>query len=69
MQKWLGLTLVPQEGVAIGLATSAAKSLPEYATKIQTVVLCGVVVFELLGPIITKTALMKAGEIAEGKKA
>lgn len=69
VQRWLGLTLVPQEGVAIGLATSAAKSLPEYATKIQTVVLCGVVVFELLGPIITKTALMKAGEIAEGKKA
>ena len=65
VQRWLGLTLVPQEGVAIGLATSAGKSLPEYAARIQTVVLCGVVIYELLGPVITKTALKKAGEITE----
>ncbi len=63
VSKWLGFTLVPQEGVAIGLATSAASSLPEYGARIQTVVLCGVVVYELIGPIITKTALKKAGEI------
>ena len=65
VSKWLGLTLVPQEGVAIGLATSAAVSLPEYGRKIQTIVLCGVVIYELFGPIITKTALKKAGEITE----
>ncbi len=69
VQRWLGLTLVPQEGVAIGLATSAGKSLPQYAAQIQTVVLCGVVIYELLGPIITKTALKKAGEITETKRA
>lgn len=63
VSKWLGFTLVPQEGVAIGLATSAASSLPEYGARIQTVVLCGVVIYELIGPIITKTALKKAGEI------
>ncbi|MDD6328855.1 MAG: cation:proton antiporter [Eubacteriales bacterium] len=63
VSKWLGFTLVPQEGVAIGLATSAASSLPEYGSKIRTIVLCGVVVYELIGPIITKTALKKAGEI------
>ncbi|MBQ9200225.1 MAG: cation:proton antiporter [Lachnospiraceae bacterium] len=61
--KWLGLTLIPQEGVAIGLASSAATSLPEYAGKIKTIVLCGVVIYELLGPVITKTVLKKAGEI------
>lgn len=65
VRKWLGLTLVPQEGVAIGLATSAASSLPEYGGKIKTIVLCGVVIYELFGPIITKTALKKAGEITE----
>lgn len=65
VRKWLGFTLVPQEGVAIGLATSAAVSFPEYGAKIQTVVLCGVVIYELIGPIITKAALKKAGEIAE----
>ncbi|MGN0435456.1 MAG: cation:proton antiporter [Wujia sp.] len=63
VRKWLGLTLVPQEGVAIGLATSAAASLPEYGNRIQTIVLCGVVIYELVGPVITKTALKKAGEI------
>lgn len=68
VSKWLGLTLVPQEGVAIGLATSAAASLPEYGARIKTVVLCGVVIYELAGPIITKTALKKAGEIVEEPK-
>lgn len=68
VSKWLGLTLVPQEGVAIGLATSAAASLPEYGGKIRTIVLCGVVIYELIGPIITKTALKKAGEITEEQK-
>ena len=62
--KWLGLTLIPQEGVAIGLATSAAKSLPEYGAKIKTIVLCGVVIFELIGPVVTKSVLKKAGEIS-----
>ncbi len=61
--KWLGLTLIPQEGVAIGLASSAAATLPDYGGKIKTIVLCGVVIYELLGPIVTKTVLKKAGEI------
>ena len=61
--KWLGLTLIPQEGVAIGLASSAAATLPDYGGKIKTIVLCGVVIYELLGPVITKIVLKKAGEI------
>ncbi|MCM1083461.1 MAG: cation:proton antiporter [Clostridium sp.] len=68
VSKWLGFTLVPQEGVAIGLATSAAATLPEYGKRIQTIVLCGVVIYELVGPIITKLALKKAGEIVEPVK-
>lgn len=68
VSKWLGLTLVPQEGVAIGLATSAADALPEYGARIQTIVLCGVVIYELVGPIITKAVLKKAGEISETNK-
>lgn len=65
VSKWLGLTLVPQEGVAIGLATSAAATLPEYGARIKTIVLCGVVIYELVGPVITKAVLKKAGEITE----
>ncbi len=68
VSKWLGFTLIPQEGVAIGLATSAAATLPEHGARIQTVVLCGVVIYELVGPIITKLALKKAGEIVEQPK-
>lgn len=68
VSKWLGFTLVPQEGVAIGLATSAAGTLPEYGARIQTIVLCGVVIYELVGPIITKAVLKKAGEISEANK-
>ena len=65
VSKYLGFTLVPQEGVAIGLAATAAATLPEYGNSIQTIVLCGVVIYELVGPIITKTALKKAGEITK----
>ena len=63
VQKYLGLTLVPQAGVAIGLATTALTIVPEYGTQIQTIILCGTVIYELIGPLTTKIALKKAGEI------
>lgn len=63
VQRYLGLTLIPQEGVAIGLATIAMSIDPTHGETIKTVVLCGIVVFELLGPMITKFALKRAGEI------
>jgi Kef-type K+ transport system membrane component KefB len=68
VSKYLGYTLVPQEGVAIGLAATAASSFPEFGNRIQTIVLCGVVIYELIGPVITKTALVKAGEIPKTQK-
>jgi hypothetical protein len=37
--------------------------VPEYGQKIRTIVLCGTVIYELVGPLITKLALKKAGEI------
>ncbi len=65
VRKYLGLTLIPQEGVSIGLATVAAASFPEFGPRIRTIVLCGVVIYELIGPIITKTVLKRAGEIQD----
>lgn len=62
-QKYLGFALVPQAGVAIGLATTAMTVVPEYGPRIRTIVLCGTVIYELTGPVITKLALKKAGEI------
>lgn len=63
VQKYLGLTLVPQAGVAIGLATISMGVVPEYGQTIRAIILAGTVVYELVGPVITKTALKKAGEI------
>lgn len=67
VQKWLGFTLLPQEGVAIGLATLAMTVVPETGATIRAVILCGTIIYELCGPVITKVALMKAGEISSQK--
>lgn len=69
VQKYLGLTLLPQAGVAIGLATTALTVVPQYGSKIRTIILCGTVIYELIGPLVTRVALSKAGEITlETKK-
>lgn len=70
VRKYLGFTLVPQAGVAIGLSLVAMRILPEYGSTIRAVVLCATLVYELTGPLITKAVLVKAGEIKkEPKKA
>ncbi len=61
--KYLGFTLIPQAGVAIGMARMCQTSLPEYGSVINAVVLAGTLIYELTGPVITKIALTKAGEI------
>lgn len=65
VKKYIGFTLVPQAGVAIGLALLASQALPEYGQTIRAVVLCATLIYELVGPVITKVALKKAGEISE----
>ncbi len=68
VRKYLGWALVPQAGVAIGLSLVAVNALgaddPNAGT-IRTVVLCGTLIYELIGPFISKMALKKAGEIKE----
>jgi Kef-type K+ transport system membrane component KefB len=63
VKKYLGYSLVPQAGVAIGLSLIAANTLPELGQAIRTVVLCATFIYELTGPTITKLSLEKAGEI------
>lgn len=65
IRKYLGPALIPQAGVAIGLSLAAASAAPQYATEIRTVILCGTLIYELIGPVISKTCLKKAGEIKE----
>jgi hypothetical protein len=62
----LGITLLPQAGVALGMALTAA-ALADGAL-VRNVVLFSVLVYELVGPALTKRSLLLAGEIhVEGK--
>ncbi|HOR20922.1 MAG TPA: cation:proton antiporter [Bacilli bacterium] len=69
IRHYLGFALLPQAGVAIGMAKVVSEEMPsDIGVKIVTVVLCSVLFFELVGPIITKLALMRAGEIIKEPK-
>ena len=59
----IGFALMPQAGVAIGMETLAAAQLPGYGTQVQTVILAGTLVYELIGPLSAKFALSRAHEI------
>lgn len=61
--KYLGPALMPQAGVAIGLSLVATQVVPEYGAVIRAVILCGTLIYELLGPAVAKLSLKKAGEI------
>jgi Kef-type K+ transport system membrane component KefB len=63
VRRYLGPALIPQAGVAIGLATVAKDIVPQYASTIRAVVLCGTLIYEIVGPVIAKAMLVKAGEI------
>jgi Kef-type K+ transport system membrane component KefB len=67
--KYLGFGLLPQAGVAIGLVTLVNATFPEFGSELRTIVLGGVVFFEVIGPFSTKFALRKAGEINQRKSA
>ncbi len=60
--KYLGITLLPQAGVAIGMA-SKALALGEVGIIVQSITLLAVFIYELVGPYLTKIALTKAGDI------
>ena len=65
--KYLGITLLPQAGVALGMAIKAAE-LGATGAIVANITLFAVLVYELVGPTLTKIALTKAGEInPEGK--
>ena len=61
--KYLGITLFPQAGVALGMCTTAMQ-LGEPGELIRNITLFAVLIYELVGPLMTRNALMKAGEIS-----
>ena len=62
--KYLGITLFPQAGVALGMAIKAIELGPEGAI-VRNITLFAVLVYEIVGPYLTKVALTKAGDINE----
>lgn len=61
--KYLGITLLPQAGVALGMSVTVAASFGAEGTIIRNIVLFSVLIYELVGPVLTKMALSAAGEI------
>lgn len=66
IRRWLGAALVPQAGVAIGLAYLAERILPpEIGSVLVTVILASSVLYELIGPGCAKLALFRSGAIRQ----
>lgn len=61
--KYLGPTLMPQAGVALGLIVVAGNIVPDYAEQIRVVILCSTFIYSIIGPVAAKIALQKSGEI------
>ena len=66
VQKYLGITLLPQAGVALGMSLIAMQQLDsDEGRLIRNIALFAVLIYELVGPLLTKIALDRAGEIHE----
>ena len=63
VQKYLGLALLPQGGVSIGLSVIVTRQLPQYSVAINTIIMFSVLIYEITGPIFAKIAITKANEV------
>lgn len=61
-RRWIGFALLPQAGVAVGMALVASNYFPELREALLAVTVGSVIVFEVVGPILTLVALRRTGE-------
>ncbi len=66
--KYLGITLLPQAGVALGMAIKAEEGLGADGAMVANITLFAVLIYEIVGPLLTKISLTKAGEIRPEEK-
>ena len=59
IKRWMGPALLPQAGVAIGMALVASEHFPVYAQTLLTIVISSTIFFEIIGPVFTRLALSK----------
>ena len=58
-KRWMGVALLPQAGVAIGMALVASNYFPEYRQTLLSVVIGSTIFFEIIGPVFTRLALQR----------
>lgn len=63
IRKWLGIALLPQGGVSIGLLVIVAAQMKTFYPVIATIIMLSILVYETFGPIFAKFSLEKAGEL------
>ena len=68
IRRWMGLALLPQAGVALGMALIAIQHFPDLHDVILPVVLSSTIFFELIGPVLTRWSLRRSGEIQTNSK-
>lgn len=64
-----GLALMPQAGVAIGMALVASERLPHYADQLLAITIASTIIFEIIGPFFTQFALMRADRLQTSQPA
>ena len=60
VKSWMGLALLPQAGVAIGMALIASSYFPEHRQILLSLVISSTIFFEIIGPIFTRIAIRRA---------
>ena len=60
LRRWLGIALMPQAGVAIGMALLATQRFPDTASVVLTVAVASTVILETVGPVFTRLAIRRA---------
>ncbi len=68
MRRWMGMALMPQAGVALGMALVTIERRPDLGEIILPVVIASTVLFELIGPVLTRTGLVHVGEVRHDRK-
>ncbi len=58
-RNWIGFAMLPQAGVAVGMALAAAIVFPQHRQTLLTVVIASTIFFELVGPVFTRQALLR----------
>ena len=58
-QRWIGPAMLPQAGVAVGMALVASSQFPQYQQLLLSIVISTTIFFEILGPVITRYAIKR----------